>query len=79
LIQAQLLHEIKIQPFVACFSYKKWQKDKDTPRVGYTLVDVLGFRDSAINCASFGLLPEVALLLSVLVPFWLLASGQSRW
>jgi hypothetical protein len=32
---------------------------------------------NAIDCMSFGLLPEVALLLGVLVPFWLLASG--RW
>jgi hypothetical protein len=28
---------------------------------------------------SFGLLPEVALLLGVLMPFWLLASGVSMW
>jgi hypothetical protein len=28
---------------------------------------------------SFELLSKIALLLSVLVPFWLLASGQSRW
>jgi hypothetical protein len=58
---------------------KMAKKDKDTPRVGYSLVDVLGFRHSAVNCVSFGLLPEVALLLSVLVSFWLLASGQNRW
>jgi hypothetical protein len=37
--------------------------------VGYYLVDVLGFRHSAIECVSFGLLPKIALLLSVLVPF----------
>jgi hypothetical protein len=65
---------------MACFSYKnKMTKNKDTPRVGYSLVDVLGFRHSDVNCASFGLLPEVAMLLSALVPFWLLALGQSRW
>jgi hypothetical protein len=34
---------------------------------------------SAVDYTSFGLLPEVALLLGVLVPFWLLASGMSRW
>jgi hypothetical protein len=37
--------------------------------VGYYLVDVLGFGHSAIECVSFGLLPKIALLLSVLVPF----------
>jgi hypothetical protein len=36
---------------------------------------MLGFWHSAVNYASFRLLPKVALLLSVLVPFWLLASG----
>jgi hypothetical protein len=80
MIQALLLHEIRIQSFVTCFSYKKNdRKDKDTPRVGYSLVDVLGFRHNTIDCASFGLIPIIALLLSVLMPFWLLASGQSRW
>jgi hypothetical protein len=33
---------------------------------------------SAIDCASFGLLPKVALLLTVVVPFWLLTVDQSR-
>jgi hypothetical protein len=62
---------MRIQSFMTCFSYKKnkMTKDKDTPRVGYSLVDVLGFRHNAIDCASFGLLPKIALLLSVLVPF----------
>jgi hypothetical protein len=35
--------------------------------------DMLGLRHSAIDCASFGLLPKISLLLSVLMPFWLLA------
>jgi hypothetical protein len=78
-MQAQLLHEIKIQSFVAYFHTKNGRKDKDTPRVGYSLVDMLGLRHNVVNCASFGLLPEAALLLSVPVPFWLLTSGQSRW
>jgi hypothetical protein len=43
--------------------------------VGYLLVDVLRFWHSTIDCASFGLLPEVSLLVSMLAPFWLLASG----
>jgi hypothetical protein len=76
-----LLHEIRIQSFVNCFFIQEKQngrKDKDAPEVGYSSVDVLGFRHSAIDCASFGLLLKLALLLSVLVPFWLLASGQSR-
>jgi hypothetical protein len=32
---------------------------------------------SDVDCASFGFLPKVTLLLCVLVPFWLLASGLS--
>jgi hypothetical protein len=43
------------------------------------LVDMLGFRHSTVDCVSFGLLPKITLLLCVLVPFWLLASGLSRW
>jgi hypothetical protein len=38
---------------------------KTVSEVGYLLVD----------CASFGLLPEVPLLVIMLAPFWLLASG----
>jgi hypothetical protein len=43
--------------------------------VGYLLVDMLRFWHSTVDCASFGLLPEVSLLVSMLAPFWLLASG----
>jgi hypothetical protein len=76
MIQALLLHKIRIQSFVLGFRHStNNRKDKDTPRVGYSLVDVLGFRHSTIDCVSFGLLPKIMLLLSVLVPFWLLASG----
>jgi hypothetical protein len=39
---------------------------------------VFGLRHSAIDCASFELLLKVSLLLSVLMPFWLLASDQGR-
>jgi hypothetical protein len=42
------------------------------------LVDVLRLRHIAVNCASFGLLPKVALLLSVVMPFWLLTTNQGR-
>jgi hypothetical protein len=45
--------------------------------VGYRSVYVLRFWNSTIDCTSFGLLPEVALLLGVLTPFWLLDSGIS--
>jgi hypothetical protein len=38
---------------------------------------VLRFWYSTIDCTGFGLLPEVTLLLGVLMPFWLLASGIS--
>jgi hypothetical protein len=33
---------------------------------------MLRFKHSVVDCASFGLLPKVALLLSMIVPFWLL-------
>jgi hypothetical protein len=46
--------------------------------VGYRSINVLGFWHSTINCASFGFLPEIPLLLRVLVPFWLLAPGMNR-
>jgi hypothetical protein len=46
--------------------------------VGYSLVNVLGLGHSAIDCASFGRLPKILLLLRVLMPFWLLAPDQSR-
>jgi hypothetical protein len=45
--------------------------------VGYLLVDVLRFWHNTVDCASFGLFPEVSLLVSVLAPFWLLALGIS--
>jgi hypothetical protein len=63
-----------------CFSYKKmkWRKKQRCARVGYPLVNVLGLGHSAIDCASFELLPKISLLLSVSMPFWLLAPGQSR-
>jgi hypothetical protein len=47
--------------------------------VGYLLVDVLRFWHNTVDCASFGLLSEVSLLMSVLAPFWLLASLQWWW
>ena len=48
---------------------------KTVSEVGYVLVDVLRFWHSTVDCASFGLLPKVSLLVSVLAPFWLLALG----
>jgi hypothetical protein len=42
--------------------------------VGYLLVDMLRFWHSTVDCASFGLLPEISLLMGLLAPFWLLAS-----
>jgi hypothetical protein len=47
--------------------------------VGYLLVDVLRLWHSTVDCASFGLLSEVSLLMSVLAPFWLLASLYWWW
>jgi hypothetical protein len=40
---------------------------------------MLRFWYSTVDCTSFELLLEVALLLGVLVPFWLLVSGVSMW
>jgi hypothetical protein len=42
------------------------------------LIDVLRLRHNAVDCASFGLLLKVALLLSVVMPFWLLTVNQGR-
>ena len=60
------------------FFIQKGRKNKDAPEVGYSSVDVLGFDHCAIDCASFGLLPKIALLLSVVMPFWLLTANKSR-
>ena len=51
---------------------------KTATEVGYLLINVLRFWHSTIDCASFGFLPELLLLLGVLAPFWLLASGVGR-
>jgi hypothetical protein len=50
---------------------------KTVSEVGYILVDVLRFWHNTVDYASFGLLPEVSLLVIVLAPFWLLALGIS--
>jgi hypothetical protein len=42
--------------------------------VGYLSIDMLRFCHSTVDCASFGLLPEISLLMGLLAPFWLLAS-----
>jgi hypothetical protein len=42
------------------------------------LIDVLRLRHSVVDCASFGLLPKVTLLLSMVVPFSLLTVNQDR-
>jgi hypothetical protein len=42
--------------------------------VGYLSIDMLRFWHSTVDCASFGLLPEIPLLMGLLAPFWLLAS-----
>jgi hypothetical protein len=42
---------------------------KTVSEVGYVLVDVLRFWHNTVDCASFGVLPEVSLLVSVLAPF----------
>jgi hypothetical protein len=52
---------------------------KAVSEVGYILVDVLRLWHSIVDCAGFGLLPEVSLLVIVLAPFWLLALGGLHW
>jgi hypothetical protein len=47
---------------------------KTVSGVGYLLIDMLRFWHSTVDCASFGLLPEVSLLMGLLTPFWLLAA-----
>jgi hypothetical protein len=42
------------------------------------LINVLRLRHSVVDCASFELLPKVALLLSVVMPFWLLTANHGR-
>jgi hypothetical protein len=42
--------------------------------VGYLSIDMFRFWHSIVDCASFGLLPEISLLMGLLAPFWLLAS-----
>jgi hypothetical protein len=52
---------------------------KSAIKVGYLSINVLRLWHSAIDCASFGLLSEVPLVLSILTPFWLLALLQRWW
>jgi hypothetical protein len=51
---------------------------KTDSEVGYLLVDMLRLWHSTVDCASFGLLPEVSLLMVLLTPFWLLATRICR-
>jgi hypothetical protein len=47
---------------------------KSVSRVGYLLIDMFLFWQSIIDSASFGLLPEISLVMGLLAPFWLLSS-----
>jgi hypothetical protein len=42
--------------------------------VGYLSIDKFRFSHSTVDCVSFGLLPEISLVMGLLAPFWLLAS-----
>jgi hypothetical protein len=53
--------------------------EKTAVEVGYLSVNVLRLWHNAIDCASFGLLSEVPLKVSVLTPFWLLTSLRWWW
>jgi hypothetical protein len=43
-----------------------------------SLINVLRLRHSVVDCASFRLLPKVMLLLSVVMPFWMMTANQGR-
>jgi hypothetical protein len=47
---------------------------KTVSGVGYLSIDMFRLWHSTVDCASFGLLPEISLMMSLLTPFWLLAS-----
>jgi hypothetical protein len=66
---------IRLSMIASLLKRKMMTNVKTVSEVGYLLVDVLRFWHSTVDCASFGLLPEVSLLVSVLAPFWLLALG----
>jgi hypothetical protein len=71
LVHAKLLQEIETE-FSLLISYIKSKngiKDNNASEVGYLSVNVLRFWYSAVDCTSFGLFPEVTLLLRVLAPF----------
>jgi hypothetical protein len=47
---------------------------KTVSGVGYLSIDMFRFWHGTVDCASFGLLPEISLVMGLLAPFWLLAS-----
>jgi hypothetical protein len=47
---------------------------KTVSGVGYLSIDMFRFSHSTVDCAGFGLLPEISLLMGLLAPFWSLAS-----
>jgi hypothetical protein len=47
---------------------------KTVSGVGYLSIDMFRFWHNTVDCASFGLLPEISLMMGLLAPFWLLAS-----
>jgi hypothetical protein len=46
---------------------------KTVSGVGYLSIDMFRFWHSTVDCASFGLLPKISLVMGLLDPFWLLA------
>jgi hypothetical protein len=47
---------------------------KTVSGVGYLSIYMFRFWHSTVDCASFGFLPEISLMMGLLAPFWLLAS-----
>jgi hypothetical protein len=42
--------------------------------VGYLSINMFRFWHGTVDCASFRILPKISLVMSLLAPFWLLAS-----
>jgi hypothetical protein len=56
-----------------CEGCQKCARDQKQPSSLTQLIDMLRFWHSTVDCASFGLPPEISLLVGLLAPFWLLA------
>jgi hypothetical protein len=76
--RTKLLQEIekgkKTRFTITLLKKKMTMNVKTISGVGYLSIDMFRFWHNTVDCASFGLLPEISLLMDLLAPFWLLAS-----